>query len=477
MFVSLVGAVVATTRQARIAERRFQETRRLANALVYDTDDLLQAVPGATKARALIVKRGLDYLDSLVAEAQDDPALLLELSTAYVKLGDVQGMPEFMNIGDTKGALESFRKALALRKRLAALTPEDPKVEQYVGGVLNRIGRVLRVTGDLSGALEHHREALRLARSAAEALGDTASRRRIVVAECDLCTAFLVLGDPAEALRAAREGRTVAAEILAESPTADSRNVYAAPLECEGDALAAQGDAEGALARFREGLTIAQDLAASDPAHDAGQPLLDVANQQIKSGQQLLVLGRFDGARKELDAATQTAEALVARDPHDIEGRRALAEARKGSADLLMRTDPKRALAEYEKSLASLRQVVETDPSNLRLQDKLGNVLLHKSRAERAVGLAAAAAKSLDQAEAIARTLREKGAAIDGHQTLFARVRFQQGVTHPRPKAEGCPMLRDAAAVWERLARGRSLTRAEASEQAAATTAAEGCAG
>ena len=61
---------------------------------------------------------GGEYLDRLVAESGDDPALLRELAEAYDRLGDMQGNPAMANLGNDVAALESYRKALAIREDL-----------------------------------------------------------------------------------------------------------------------------------------------------------------------------------------------------------------------------------------------------------------------------------------------------------------------------------------------------------------------
>ena len=74
---------------------------------------------GATKAREMVVKKAQEYLDSLSQEAGEDRELLWELSTAYLKLGDVQGRPGFSRTGDTGTALQSYEKSLDIPHCLA----------------------------------------------------------------------------------------------------------------------------------------------------------------------------------------------------------------------------------------------------------------------------------------------------------------------------------------------------------------------
>src|SRR5205814_3908303 len=102
---SVAGGVASTIYQARRAERRFQQVRNLANTFVFDVHDRIQYLPGATEARKAIVATALRYLENLRQEAGGDHSLLLELSAAYERIGDVQGMPIMSNLGDTQGAL------------------------------------------------------------------------------------------------------------------------------------------------------------------------------------------------------------------------------------------------------------------------------------------------------------------------------------------------------------------------------------
>src|SRR5690349_5379644 len=116
--LAVIGGVATTLREARIAlreraraERRFNDVRKLANSFLFEFDDAIRNLPGSTPARSLVVKRALQYLDGLAAEARGDRSLQLEIATAYLKVGAVQGDPMFPNLGDSKGSLESCLKA------------------------------------------------------------------------------------------------------------------------------------------------------------------------------------------------------------------------------------------------------------------------------------------------------------------------------------------------------------------------------
>ena len=78
-------------RQRALAEQRFQNARRVASSMIFELHDALDAVPGATAARALLLTRASEQLDALALDAPDDPVLLEELAVAYHRLGNVQG--------------------------------------------------------------------------------------------------------------------------------------------------------------------------------------------------------------------------------------------------------------------------------------------------------------------------------------------------------------------------------------------------
>jgi len=115
----LIAGMLVTLREARIAQRRFNDVRQLANSLIFDVHDSIKDLPGSTPARKIIADRALQYLDSLSRESGGDLGLQRELANAYERLGLVQGHYLQNNLGDTKGSLLSYQKALSIRQQVA----------------------------------------------------------------------------------------------------------------------------------------------------------------------------------------------------------------------------------------------------------------------------------------------------------------------------------------------------------------------
>jgi serine/threonine protein kinase len=118
--LTLIAGMIVTTREARIAERHFNDVRGLTNSLIFDVHDSIKELPGSTPARKLIIDRALKYLNLLAQESTGDLSLQRELAIAYEKVGEVQGDYLENNLGDSEGTLASYQKALAIRKQIDA---------------------------------------------------------------------------------------------------------------------------------------------------------------------------------------------------------------------------------------------------------------------------------------------------------------------------------------------------------------------
>jgi tetratricopeptide (TPR) repeat protein len=124
--------VVATAWQARIAaqerdkaQNRFRQVQEFSRSLLFDVNNALRLVPGATEPRRLLLDRAVQFLDGLAADAGDDSELQLELAAGYQQLAAVQGMALSENVGDSTGAMVSLEKALKLVDAVRARQPEN----------------------------------------------------------------------------------------------------------------------------------------------------------------------------------------------------------------------------------------------------------------------------------------------------------------------------------------------------------------
>src|SRR6185436_5851788 len=77
-------------------------------------------------------------------------------------LGDVQSKLNSPNLGNTKGALDSYQKALEIRKALFNANPNDLPAGLALAVAYHRVGDMLSKTNNTKGAFDSHRQALDL---------------------------------------------------------------------------------------------------------------------------------------------------------------------------------------------------------------------------------------------------------------------------------------------------------------------------
>jgi eukaryotic-like serine/threonine-protein kinase len=221
--VALVGGIAATAWQARRAEvqrqraeRRFGDVRKLANTFLFEMHDAVAPLPGSTGVRELLVKRGLEYLDGLSRESADEPTLQLELAHAYKRVGDVQGSVFASNLGDTPGALASYRKAVALLE--TAGDGRDARLG--LADTLRALSAVEAMVGRKDDARAHAERALAESRALSGPAPDAGPAAR-EIAQSLFAVGFAAYhaGDLAASERALREETELLAPLAARQPS------------------------------------------------------------------------------------------------------------------------------------------------------------------------------------------------------------------------------------------------------------------
>jgi serine/threonine protein kinase len=462
LVASLLGGLLATLRQARIAERRFQDVRALANSLLFEVHDAIAPLPGSTPARQLLVRNGLTYLDRLAAEAGGDQALELELAAAYQKVGDVQGNPNQSNLGDVGGALAAYQKAQQILARLLRRAPASAAVRGELGRCERRTADALGSAGTVAAAARHYQRAVELqAALAAEApadggralelarsliaLGDLrawnadlsgalaefARARRILAtlkAAAAVQPAAVRPPGAAGAIGAAGAERAAGAAVEPSPATAGPAAAAQAPpplpvVERElaatgtktGDALCWQDHCREAVAWHRRAIAALEALARSHP--DDAETLHALLTAHLKMGEAMEGLNDADGRLASSLRTLDVAQVLVAVDPRNVRARRTLSIAHDKLGDALaMKRRFAEAQAHYGTALALQGALADRDPANLEHRRDLANTWNRIGEALVAAGRPAAAIDSLQQGLRLRQWLVERDP-----QDVFAR--------------------------------------------------------
>jgi non-specific serine/threonine protein kinase/serine/threonine-protein kinase len=318
------------------AEARFTEVRKMANALLFDVQESLAPLPGTTPARRLLVTKALEYLKNLARETTADPTLQRELAAGYLRVGHLQGNPNFPNLGDTGGALASYRTAQAILLRLHELEPKNNQVANDLAGADEAIADMSAVTGNSAETLALLRRAVAL-RDAANAPPEskTASYHNLAVA-------LAGAGAPSEAQALSKK-----AHQLAQSLTGpDSQRQQALSLSRLAAVYQRIGNRPAAAESFRAALLLYQQLAAADPVSARPKRELSFALEDLAALESPAVAATL------YQRSLQLRRELSASDPQNLQARRDLAFAllKQGSID---------------DALESFRQLSAIDPANI----------------------------------------------------------------------------------------------------------------
>ncbi|HVF89879.1 MAG TPA: protein kinase [Blastocatellia bacterium] len=433
VFITLIAGIIGTTSQALIAgreraksERRFNDVRRLANSFMFEFHDSIQDLQGATPARELVVKRALEYLDNLAGEAGGDVSLQRELATAYQKVGDVQGDPYASSLGDTSSALESYRKALAIRERLSAADPSDKDVRSELATSDLKVGDILWVQGDWNGALDFYQKALAIQKEIQAVAPDDGIAYDLSVTYQAIGDTLMQMGNLSEALANQQTALAIREEMSKRSDDSKVRLGLATSYIKSGDVLTKAGKMAECLEAYNKGIAIVEGSSKTDPANAKIKRVLKSAYQRLG-----LALEKNGDARKAIELYKSILvmdEKSVAADPSDAVARRGLL----GDYLLLANTlsvneEVAESIAYYEKALALALALSRDDPNNAQAQNDLLAVYLELGRTLEESGKLADAEKHYRKATGIAESLLAVEPGNAASRTDLARCYLRLG--------------------------------------------------
>ena len=386
LFVAaLIAGIVTTSWQAHRAdverlraERHLNDLRELTSVYLSDVYDAVAYLPGGTKARKLLVENSVKYLRGLERDAHDSPQLQRDLANAYDRLGDVQGDYIGANLGDTQGALDSYRRALNLQRGLVKQNP----------------------------TIDARRELLRSCVKLSE----------------------LLMGQSAvpEALPLAREGAELADTLVQDkaATSRDRRYAAAAYMNYGWAQGLSTGEIEPGMRLMEKARELHQQLAAEDPKDADAQRSLAVVEGRIGD---VYTEGRDESAKAMpyYERALSLIAPIAAANPDDAELQRAKSFVLGSIADLqndLQR--PREGLANYQRALDILEPLRAADPDDQLAPLAVAFMLNGRGNSHLLLGDAAAALHDFSRAETIVRN------GPPPQPTDIAEIRMMPGVTY-----------------------------------------------
>ena len=371
----LLGGIIATIYQARVAERNFNDVRALANTLLFELHDELRDLPGAAPARQRLVTHALTYLDKLNHEAGEDVSLQLELAEAYERIGLIQGDPHYTNLGDMAGTRDSYTKAFILREELWRSNPTDLDIQHALANSYARLAVVSTWGGDGQEGMNQSQRAVDLITPVLEAfpanvdiLHDAGRIRS------EWGWNLIWSGQKASGLAQLDTAITQLETLSRQHPEDLYINLHlwrAYSYQVDGYNFTKQTDRSRQLLE-QKGLPLLQVLARRYPVQPRVQYGLHICYTFL--GEIYTNQNHFEKALSALDQSLKVSEEMVATDSTNRKSYESLARAQGGIAYLLGRMNRiDEAARSYEDAIGTYRRLYRQNPQNREIGNMIGN--------------------------------------------------------------------------------------------------------
>ena len=485
ILLAIVCGIVATLWQARVAqaerikaeaetakaERRFNDVRKLASSYLFDVFPEIEDLEGSLKARQIIVKTALEYLDNLSREAEGDLDLQVELATAYEKIGDVQGAFVVTNFGDINAGLASYEKARKLREAVFAANPADLKNVEDLSKNYQITAQMMQWNSDTEKAEDYFEKAIKIRRELVAEKPDSPDyQNRLAVLLTDYATIPLANVENEKAAELLGESGAIIKNVLQNNPEHFyTRKAYPRVLRADSQLKSNTGDYDGAIKDIDESVVLTDALIKEKPQDYSLQRtsfLNDFAYCEIyiasRDGKKSLESCQktLDFNIKELEKEPDDSYAIydLAVNYYDIaqgynlsnEPRKAIEHAQK-ALELMSKLDkiapgtneylrliavmekeiadaqlslgqPEKALSILPDARLKLEKVIETDKSVIGYRADLANLCRSTAAALNKIGEKSKAVENIDAAMVIYRKLKESDNLKDSDKNLIVEI-------------------------------------------------------
>jgi tetratricopeptide (TPR) repeat protein len=385
-------------------------------------------------------------LEGLLA-GQTDAKSRKALAAAYFQLAELTD-----KIGDKTEALAVHRKALALRRELAAAAGADVETRLNVARSLHAVGLLLQSTGNAAEALTAYQEERDLE---AESPTDTV-QAQLALGYYGIGSVLDATRKPDEALDAYREALAIYEKLPGTGqylqpgfgPTFGLQ-LQAATHAAIGFVLYRTGKVEDGLESARKASAIMEKLANANPTNILVQEHLGQSYHDLTV--QLLTTGRLDEAMAALSKALAVIQKLADAHPAVSEFQSKLSYCHWSAGDLLVTMGkPEQAIEPLRKLLAITQKLVDANPkvplyqSNLALaHNYIGRLLAQQKRF-------AEAFTAMDASLAIWRKLVEENPKTPLYTTSLAFNHAHRGwaLIRSGQPSKAATYLRQALELW-----------------------------
>ena len=414
------------------AMERLRDVRSMASVLVFDANESLQDLPGATATRSALMKSALGALDRAYTDAPLDPDLLRELAMAYQRAGDLLGNPTNANLGDMAGARAAYSKAITAAEALFRESPQLASSAWTLALVYEKAADVEAPTGMVREALRHQRASLALFKQVA-ATDTTQLRylRAVGISSMKLGDllghpTFTNAGDTASAIAAYDEANARLERAAARGDTTYALARHRAIIrERLGRLMQERRDIPAATEWLRQSLAIRDSLLVTH--QKSVEARRDVAIGLYLLCGLHLTAKRPDLAQAPCNRSLTIRQALLSEDGGDSRFVRGMGIIRRRLGEIrAMEKNYSRALDEYNTALGFYEQFFagKTGPINDRRD--YAQAMVERATIAKATRADALARRSMEAAAASLDMIAKKGALTHADSLLLQRARPTQ---------------------------------------------------
>lgn len=252
--------------QQTLANARLQQMLTFANIFLFDVHDSVAALPGSIRARQIIARKTLEYLQQLQASVVMDDHMRTTMAAAYYKVAMIQGDPSGPSLQDFVAAdIQLATAQRLLEPAWQAHTGNLRILAQWIDLRSARAGLQFR-SGRIEQAVSIDQSLLPLAHAMQRLPGcDLRCLSRQATLQTDLA-GMLGNVDPVRAVSFADQGMLQMRRLLAlHAGDKSLRQSLAAGADAAAIARFSLADSEGASRFFSESIGIREQLLASEP--------------------------------------------------------------------------------------------------------------------------------------------------------------------------------------------------------------------
>ena len=365
--IGLTAAAIYSYREANRTLAANSTLRIISSTLLKDLNLTIQEIPGSTAAQKLLVSRLVPVLDKLTLQAGSDDPVRLDLAEALRELGDLQGNPYSQNLGDLKGALETFEKARQITAASLLAHPNDlPTIEAHAL-VSRSLGETLFASGATALSLPHLQQSLASREKILQLLGP---QKTTPAHLAEAASAHAGLGDllgqpgtaslrkPAEAAQHYAQATELSGQALQLDPSfkRSQRSQVITKMRL-GDVTLYTAPARS-LAYYQQALADLTRFAIENT------PRMEQSLNR-KLGEANFGLGRITDAERYYRQAITITESLLRTDPADARARFDLATAEYGLAHIyISASTPSKAIPLLENIVTNLQRVLQANSAD-----------------------------------------------------------------------------------------------------------------